>query len=183
MGKSTLALAYAQAHPESVLGIVLFAVTTTSRSEVDWITGGVGAVFPEAWDRFAGHAARSGVGYARGRGRLVQAYASLMESPDRSVRDVASREWALWEDTHVAIGAGGFTRDARWDDDLFRLAFVRLAAHYWSHDGFCDPPVLRAQGAPARHSGRPYPRPAGHLLSPHHRVGVTSPLAWLEAHR
>ncbi|MFT4218190.1 MAG: alpha/beta fold hydrolase [Micropruina sp.] len=55
---STLALAYAQAHPERVIGIVLFAVTTTSREEVDWITEGVGAIFPEAWDRFAGYAER-----------------------------------------------------------------------------------------------------------------------------
>jgi proline iminopeptidase len=53
---STLALAYAQEHPERVSGIVLMAVTTTSRAEVDWITETVGAVFPEAWDRFAGHA-------------------------------------------------------------------------------------------------------------------------------
>ena len=107
---STLDLAYAQVHPEHVLGIVLFAVTTSSRREVDWITEGVGAVFPEAWDRFAGHAERSGVGYERGRQRLVEAYASLMESPDPAVRDAASREWAPWEDTHVAIGAGGFTQ-------------------------------------------------------------------------
>lgn len=139
---STLALAYAQAHPQHVLGVVLFAVTTTSRREVDWITEGVGAVFPEAWDRFAGHAERAGVGYQRGRQRLVEAYAALMESPDPVVRDVASREWALWEDTHVAIGTGGFVRDPRWDDERFRLAFVRLTGHYWSHDGFSDPPVL-----------------------------------------
>lgn len=45
---STLALAYAQTHPERVRGLVLVAVTTTSRREVDWITEGVGAVFPEA---------------------------------------------------------------------------------------------------------------------------------------
>lgn len=139
---STLALAYAQAHPEHVLSIVLFAVTTTSRREVDWVTEGIGAVFPEAWDRLAAHAERSGVDYTRGDGRLVDAYASLMESPDPAVRNLASREWALWEDTHVALGAGGLARDPRWEEDRFRLAFVRLTAHYWSHDGFCDPPLL-----------------------------------------
>ena len=139
---STLALAYAIARPEPVLGIVLFAVTTTSRAEVDWITEGVGAMFPEAWDRFAAHAERAGIGYTRGQGRLVEAYARLMESPDPAVRDAASHEWALWEDTHVSIGAGGFQRDPRWDDDRFRHAFVRLTAHYWSHDGFTDPPIL-----------------------------------------
>ena len=139
---STLALAYAQAHPDRVLGIVLFAVTTTSRREVDWITEGVGTVFPEAWDRLAAHAENAGIGYRRGHGRLVAAYARLMESPNRATREAASQEWALWEDTHISIGTGGLQRDPRWDDDRFRHAFVRLTTHYWSHDGFCDPSIL-----------------------------------------
>ncbi|MGN6089747.1 MAG: alpha/beta fold hydrolase [Actinomycetales bacterium] len=139
---STLALAYAITHPARVLGLVLFAVTTTSRAEVDWITEGVGAIFPEAWDRFAAHAERADIGYARGQSRLVEAYARLMSSADAAVRDAASHEWALWEDTHVSIGAGGFQRDRRWDDDRFRHAFLRLTGHYWSHDGFNDPPIL-----------------------------------------
>ena len=149
---STLALAYAQAHPDRVLGVVLFAVTSTSRREVDWITEGVGSVFPEAWDRLAAHAEKAGIGYRRGHGRLVEAYARLMESEDAASRDTASQEWALWEDTHVSIGAGGFQRHPRWDDERFRHAFVRLTAHYWSHDGFCDPPILeqmdRLRGIP-----------------------------------
>lgn len=144
---STLALAYATAHPERVLGVVLYAVTTTSRAEVDWITEGVGAIFPEAWDRFAGHAESAGTGYRRGQGRLVEAYARLMTSPDAAVREAASQEWALWEDTHVSIGAGGFSRDPRWADGRFRHAFVRLATHYWAHDGFADPPLLDRLGA------------------------------------
>ena len=149
---STLALAYAQAHPDRVLGIVLFAVTASSRREVDWITEGVGMVFPEAWDRLASHAEHAGVGYSRDHGRLVEAYARLMEAADPAARDAASQEWALWEDTHISIGAGGFQRDPRWEDERFRHAFVRLTAHYWSHDGFLDPPILeqmdRLRGIP-----------------------------------
>ena len=139
---STLALAYAKAHPDRVSGIVLMAVTTTSRAEVDWITETVGAVFPEAWDRFAGHAEAAGIGYQRGRGRLVEAYAELLRSPDPEVRDAASLAWAEWEDHHISIGTGGFHRDPRWDDAEFRHNFVRLTTHYWSHDGFLDPPIL-----------------------------------------
>jgi len=139
---STLALAYAQAHPERVLGIVLTAVTTTSRSEVDWITETVGDVFPEAWDRFASHAEQARIGYVRGQSRLVEAYARLLRSPDPEVRDAASRAWADWEDHHISIGLGGFQRDPRWDDAEFRRCFVALATHYWAHDGFLDPPIL-----------------------------------------
>jgi proline iminopeptidase len=120
---STLALAYAQAHPDRVRGVVLYAVTSTSRAEVDWITEGVGAIFPEAWDRFTGHAESAAIGYRRGAGRLVEAYAQLMESPDPRVSEAASQEWALWEDTHISSGAGGFQRNPRWDDPRFRHAF------------------------------------------------------------
>lgn len=57
---STLALAYAQAHPGRVTGLVLTAVTAGSRFEIDWITETVGALYPEAWDRVATHAERAG---------------------------------------------------------------------------------------------------------------------------
>jgi len=139
---ATLALAYAQAHPDRVSGLVLMAVTTTSRAEVDWITETVGAVFPEAWDRFAGHAEAAGIGYVRGQGRLVEAYDRLLASPDPEVRDAASLAWAEWEDHHISIGTGGYHRDPRWDDPVFRRGFVTLAAHYWAHDGFLDLPIL-----------------------------------------
>lgn len=150
---ATLALAYAQSHPHRVLGMVLYAVTTTSRTEVDWLTEGMGAIFPEAWNRFVTHAEQAGIGYLRGQGRLVEAYARLMESPNPGTRDAASRQWATWEDTHVSIGIGGFKPNPRWDDSKFRHAFTRLTTHYWSHDGFCDPPLLqrmdRLEGIPA----------------------------------
>ncbi|MFD0431418.1 alpha/beta fold hydrolase [Streptomyces zhihengii] len=49
---STLLLAYAQRHPERVSGIVVNGVTTTRRSEIDWLYRGVGRFFPEQWHRF-----------------------------------------------------------------------------------------------------------------------------------
>ncbi|MGI8524125.1 MAG: alpha/beta fold hydrolase [Nocardioides sp.] len=167
---STLALAYAQAHPDRVLGIVLMAVTTTSRAEVDQITEGVGASYPEAWDRFAGYAEQAGVGYRRGEGRLVTAYAGLVRDPDPAVRRGAAEAWAAWEDTHVAIGAGGFRRDPRWDDADFTEIFVRLTTHYWSHDGFLEPPILARMASIAH-------LPATLI---HGRLDVSSPLvtAW-----
>lgn len=150
---STLTLAYAQAHPDRVRGIVLMAVTTTDRFQVDWITETVGAIYPEAWDRFATHAESAGIGYRRGEGRLVEAYARLMTDPDFAVRDAASRAWCEWEDHHVSIGTGGYQRSPRFDDDEFRHTFATLVTHYWSHDAFLNPAILqrmdRLQDIPA----------------------------------
>lgn len=150
---STLALAYAQAHPERVLGIVIMAVTTGAPSEIDWITEGVGALYPEAWDRFAGFAEGAGVGYRRGEGRIVEAYARLMRDPDLDRRRAASRAWADWEDAHVAIGAGGLVADPRWDDERYRVNVATLITHFWSHDCFLEPPVLAGMGRLARIPG------------------------------
>ena len=111
---STLALAYALAHPERVNGIVIMAVTTSARAEIDWITEQVGAIYPEGWDRFASYAEQAGVGYRRFEGRIVGAYAQLLRDPVS--RAAATAAWGEWEDTHVAIGAGGFERDPRWRD-------------------------------------------------------------------
>lgn len=138
---STLAIAYAQAHPARVRGIVLMAVTTTSRREVDWITEGIGAVFPEAWDRFASFAEQHGDFDRRDRGpgrvRIVEAYRRLLASEDPELAEAAAAHWCAWEDEHVRIGAGGLeiaplpqqvTEQQR--------AFARMVTHYWAHDGF-----------------------------------------------
>lgn len=150
---STLALAYTQDHPERVIGVVLMAVTTTDRFQVDWITETVGAIFPEAWDRLAAHAEAAGIGYRRGQGRLIEAYAKLTAHPDVAVRDAASRAWVEWEDHHVSIGTGGVVRNPRWNDDEYRRVFATLVTHYWANDGFLVPPILermeRLAGVPA----------------------------------
>lgn len=121
---STLALAYAQAHPTRVTEMILRAVVTTTRAEVDWITEGVGVFLPEAWERF--HAGAS----ARAAERLVDAYARLLNDSDSSVREKAARDWCDWEIALVALHAGQ-PPDPRYDDAGFRFGFARLVTHYW----------------------------------------------------
>ena len=57
---STLALAYAEQHPERVTALVLHAVATTTPAEIAWITRGVGAFLPEAFARFEAGVPESG---------------------------------------------------------------------------------------------------------------------------
>ncbi len=69
------------------------AVTTSARSEIDWATQTVGAIYPEAWDRLATHAEQAGIGYRRDRDRIVEAYARLITDSDLAVRDRAAWAW------------------------------------------------------------------------------------------
>ena len=49
---TTLALVYAERYPRHVSEIMLNAISTTRRSELDWLYRGVGRFFPEEWERF-----------------------------------------------------------------------------------------------------------------------------------
>jgi proline iminopeptidase len=126
---TTLALAYAQAHPERVSEMALVAVTTTSRDEIDWITEGVGRIFPEAWAQFEQESSR------RDGERLVEAYARRLATGDRDDRLLAARAWNEWEAAHISIGSDQLP--IRGDADEERdLVFATLVTHYWANDGF-----------------------------------------------
>ncbi|TXS49147.1 prolyl aminopeptidase [Streptomyces sp. t39] len=163
---STLLLAYAQRHPERVSGIVINSVTTTRRSEIDWLYRGVGRFFPEQWHRF-----RAGVPEAAGPGDVVAAYARRMESPERAVRERAAADWCRWEDAVLSLEPHGAPDVYSGRPDSARVALVRIAAHYFAHGAWLE------EGALLRGAGRLDGIP-GVLF--HGRLDLSSPLdtAW-----
>ncbi|WP_406316785.1 prolyl aminopeptidase [Streptosporangium sp. NBC_01639] len=134
---STLILAYAERHPERVSEIVIPAVTTTRRSEVDWLYRGVGRFFPEEWDRF-----RAGVPEADRDGDLVAAYARLMEDPDPDVRANAANAWMTWEDAVISLEPNGKPNAYSDRPPAATLAFVRICTHYFSHGAWLEEGAL-----------------------------------------
>jgi proline iminopeptidase len=136
---TTLGLAYAETHPESVTELILAAVTTTTPVEVDWVTRAMGRVFPEAWQEFVGHLPAD-----RRDGNLAQAYNDLLLDPDPLVHQSAADAWCAWEHTHVSI-AHGHRIDARFEDPAFRLCFARLVTHFWGNGAFLDDGQLQRE--------------------------------------
>ncbi|MFI1934518.1 prolyl aminopeptidase [Streptomyces sp. NPDC020330] len=162
---STLILAYAEENPERVTEAVIPAVTTTRRSEIDWLYRGVGQLFPEAWDAF-----RTGVPETTDPSGLVAAYARRMESEDAAVRERATADWCAWEDAVVSMEAtGGPPYSSR--PDRAQQAFVRICAHYFAHGAWLEEGQLLAHAH--RLTGIP-----GALI--HGRFDLASPLitAW-----
>jgi proline iminopeptidase len=162
---STLALAYAELHPEFVTEIILGAVTTTRPSEIDWLYHGSGRFLPEAWDRF-----RDGAGVDDPDVDLVQAYRKLLDDPDPTVRERAAVRWCEWE--HAIVST---TPDAepnpRYSDPKFRMGFARLVTHYFSNAAWLDDGQLLANADRLRTI-------PGKLV--HGRLDLSSPLhtAW-----
>ncbi|MDT0449710.1 prolyl aminopeptidase [Streptomyces hesseae] len=161
---STLILAYAQRHPERVSEIVISGVTTTRRSEIDWLYRGAGRFFPEAWERFLAGAP----GTPRD-GDVVAAYARLMEHPDTAIREKATADWCAWEDA-VLSGETRGTAARPYADrpPRARIALVRICSHYFSHGAWLE------EGALLRDAHRLAGIP-GVLI--HGRLDLAGPLA------
>lgn len=158
---TTLALAYAQTYPQRVEALVLGLVTTTSRREVEWITRGVGRLFPQEWEQFS-----DAVPTELRSLSLVDAYATLLFDSNPAVCEYAAQEWCTWEEAHVSL-TPGHRPNPRFQDPEFRLRFARLVTHYWRHVAFLEEDQL-LRDAPLL-NGIP-----GILI--HGRYDVSSPL-------
>ncbi|MFD9794963.1 prolyl aminopeptidase [Streptomyces sp. NPDC059070] len=134
---STLLLAYAEQHPERVTEIVVASVTTTRRSEIDWLYRGVGRFFPREWERFLAGAP----GTPRD-GDVVGAYARLTEHPDAAVREQAAADWCAWEDAVLSGETDVAPRPFGGRPPAARLALVRICAHYFSHGAWLEEGAL-----------------------------------------
>lgn len=136
---ATLALRYAQAHPDRVLGIILRGTFLASRRELEWFfADGASRLFPDHWDHFVG-----AVGVPAGSGAvdLVEAYHRALFSEHDSVRLRAARAWMAWGDTvalHTSPGVVDSTRPGHGTQALVSRA--RLQVHYASHRYFLDDP-------------------------------------------
>src|SRR5438093_974972 len=85
-------------NPHGKPAVVLGGVTTTRRTEIDWLYRGVAPLFPAQWDRF-----RAGRPPAERAGDLVAAYYRLLQDPDPAMHMPAAREWCTWEAALVPV--------------------------------------------------------------------------------
>ncbi|HSD53715.1 MAG TPA: prolyl aminopeptidase [Burkholderiales bacterium] len=140
---STLALAYALAHPDRVAGMVLRGIFFGSRNEVDWYVDALRNFVPEAWEALA-----QGEG-----GSLLARYHGLVsEQADRRAL-AAARRWVAYEEAIMGLDAGNKAAGpAGGAADV--LARARVQLHYLVHDCFLAPGELasglgRLDGVPA----------------------------------
>lgn len=134
---STLALSYAEAHPDRVSEMILFGVTTGRHSEIDWLfRGGISILFPVEWERLF-----DAMPPDMRDDDILGAYHRLVNDPDTVVRDRAAEAWCMWEsatpDWPPKTGLA-----ERFNDQKFALGFARLVTHYMSNNVFLEDGVL-----------------------------------------
>ena len=139
---STLALAYAEKHPERVTELVLRGIFLLRRSEIGWFyQHGASEIFPDLWEPYWAHIP------AAERDDMVAAYHRRLTSTDRDVRVAAAKRWAGWEGATSKLIQDP-TMVAHYEEDEFALAFARIEAHYFQNRGFleADDQLLRDVG-------------------------------------
>lgn len=126
---STLALAYAQAHPGCVSGLVLRGLFLASEEEVAWFLVGLHRFLPEAWSRFAAGANdQSAAG-------LLRHYAERVAQDD----EAAASRWEAWESAIMSVGEASPSAPST---DRAALARVRVQLHYLVNRCFLAPGQL-----------------------------------------
>jgi proline iminopeptidase len=129
---STLALAYAQTHPERATELILRGVFLLRQWEIDWFyQGGASHLFPDAWEEYLKPIPASE------RGDLLRAYYRRLTSADAKERTEAARAWSTWEGrTSYLLPNEAYV--AHTGEDTFAAAFARIECHYFIHDGWLN---------------------------------------------
>lgn len=129
---STLALAYAETHPDRVSELVVRGIYTLSRAELEWYYQfGVSEMFPDKWERFQAPIPEAG------RGDMIAAYRKLLVSDDRQKQIEAAVAWSTWEGQTITLLPEPETSDV-FSEAEFALAFARIENHYFVHGGWLE---------------------------------------------
>ena len=129
---STLALAYAETHPQRVTELVLRGIFMLRRWELEWFyQEGASRIFPDAWEHYL--AAIPPVE----RHDLISAFHRRLTSDDEATRLAAAKAWSIWEGAtsylHIDPDFASSHGDPR-----FALAFARIENHYFVNGGFFE---------------------------------------------
>ena len=134
---STLALAYAEAHPDRVTGLALRGIFLGRPEEVRWLyeEGGASRILPEKWQRFVANVA------PEERDHVLDAYWRRLTSDDESVRIAAARAWGAWEGSACTLQASPKT-EAEFESPEVAVSLARIEAHYFRNRIFLEPNQL-----------------------------------------
>jgi proline iminopeptidase len=142
---STLALAYAQTHPNRASELVLRGVFTFRQREINWLyTYGASEIFPDKWSEFLAPIPDSE------RDDIVGAYQTRLTGDDMTARLEAAKAWSKWEGETVTLLPDHQVIED-FTSDEFAIAVARIENHYMVHRGWLKEGQLIDGAATLRH--------------------------------
>ncbi|WP_316368266.1 prolyl aminopeptidase [Candidatus Thiodiazotropha sp. CDECU1] len=133
---STLALAYAQTHPQRVTGMILRGIFLCRDEEIDWFyQHGASQVFPDYWEDFVAPIPE------QERDDLLHAYHLRLSGDNDIDRMAAAKAWSVWEgrtaSLHPNPAVVGF-----FSNPHTALSLARIECHYFINHAFLYPNQL-----------------------------------------
>jgi proline iminopeptidase len=130
---STLALVYAQTHPQRVLGLILRGIFLCRPQEIKWFyEDGARKIFPDYWEDFI---APIPLGQ---RHNLIQTYYEFLTSPNEIARMAAAKAWATWEARCATLEPSQQSLDYLTNPHT-ALSISRIECHYFRNNSFMEP--------------------------------------------
>mgnify|MGYP000266413075 FL=1 len=127
---STLALAYAQSHPDAVSEMILRGIFMLRKKELDWFyQDGASNIFPDAWEKFIEPIEKSK------RDDLISGYYEIFNGKDEEKKIEAAIAWSRWEGSTVNLSYNPEMVDS-FSEPEFALAFALIENHYFINKGF-----------------------------------------------
>ncbi|QFT74815.1 prolyl aminopeptidase [Ruegeria sp. THAF33] len=127
---ATLALIYAQTHPDRVSRLVLRGVFLATQVELDWFYGGgAGRFWPEQWQKFTSLLPEVELD------DTIAAYNKRLFSGDRATEILYARAWSHWENALASIHTNGSVGESPGE---YARTFARLENHYFSNKAFLE---------------------------------------------
>jgi proline iminopeptidase len=134
---STLALAYAQEHPQVCLSLTLRGIFLLTAAEIEWFVRGIRYFAPQAWQAFVEFLPQ------RLRGDICAGYWEMLNDPEPEVRRAAASSWASFEARNATLRASAQMM-AEVGHSHVAVGLARLEVHYMRANRFSpDDQLLR----------------------------------------
>ena len=129
---SSLALAYAQTHPQQVTGLILRGIFTLRKKEINWFyQEGASFVFPDKWENYLAPIPEDE------RDDLVSAYHRRLTGEDEEEMLRCAYAWANWEGATISLLETD-NKALSFGDKNAVLSFARIENHYFVNAGFME---------------------------------------------
>jgi len=129
---ATLALAYAETHPDRVSALILRGVFTVTKAELSWYYQfGVSEMFPDKWEKFLAPIPEDE------RTDMITAYRARLTGDDAAIQLEAARAWSVWEGETITLLPSAALA-ASHDDEHFAIAFARIENHFFFHGAWLE---------------------------------------------
>ncbi len=127
---STLSLAYAETHPERILGLILRGIFLTRRKELEWFyQKGASEIFPDFWERYRDEIPEDE------RGDFMTAYYKRLTSDNEEEQLSAARAWSVWEGSTSKLYPSADLME-HWEGAHEALSLARIESHYFMNNSF-----------------------------------------------